>query len=359
MRTPPLPQSARHSQDNLKDNVRNSNIELLRIVAMFLIVLEHLLINGTSYFTAPVGNQAYTANFIIGFTYVGVNCFLLITGWFGIDLKWRKLFNIYFVCAFYELVFFIIYLILGKAEPTLSNIANIIFPLSHSSTWFIRCYTILLLAAPLINKGLEQLDKKQYQYILLLFTIINIYFGWFWKYPQFNSDGFNIQQFVYLYIIGGYLRRYIDMDKIVSHRWLWLTMYIALAVLWGIVQNIHNFIHIVPHWNGWGYCSPVIVTQAVCLLLFFSTIRVQSRFINVFASGTMAVFIVHMNRYFGDFLYDVCHEMVDMIGNERIYLQVTSVVSLTLLIQTGITLADYPQRKIRQWLLKQDYPLFR
>ncbi len=153
---------------------------------MFFIVLEHLLINGSEYFSHPTDRQGYVANAIIGFTYVGVNCFLLITGFFGTQFSWKKLLNLYFVCAFYELLFFVVYLLLGETTFSFSALANVVFPLSHSGTWFIRCYTLLLLFSPLINKGLESLDKKQFQYVLLLFTIANIYFGWFWKYPQFN-----------------------------------------------------------------------------------------------------------------------------------------------------------------------------
>ncbi|GEM_PF-5868967 len=230
--------------------------------------------------------------------------------------------------------------------PPYLPIRSVVFPLSHSGTWFIRCYTLLLLFSPLINKGLESLDKKQFQYVLLLFTIANIYFGWFWKYPQFNDRGFNIQQFVYLYIIGRYIKLYVDFDAVRRRRWLWLALYVSLAVFLGIVQNIHDFVHIVPHWNGWAYSSQVVITQAICLLLFFSTLNIQSNVINFFARGTMAVFIVHMNRFLGGDLYNFSYSCLDKIGNDNIALQVLALLGITLLIQLLIILLDVP----RQWL---------
>ena len=83
-----------------KQSMRQSNIELLRIVSMFFIVLEHILIMGTEFFSASISNQLYVANSIIGFTYIGVNCFILITGYFGADFSWKRLVNLYLICMF-------------------------------------------------------------------------------------------------------------------------------------------------------------------------------------------------------------------------------------------------------------------
>ena len=40
-----------------KQSMRQSNIELLRIISMFFIVLEHVLIMGTEFFSASIGKQ--------------------------------------------------------------------------------------------------------------------------------------------------------------------------------------------------------------------------------------------------------------------------------------------------------------
>lgn len=198
---------------------RQSNIELLRVVSMFFIVLEHLLIMGTDFFTNPVGNQLEVANSIIGFTYIGVNCFILITGYFGADFSWKRLLRVYLICLFYEVVGFLVAYGHGDVEWSTTALSYMLFPLSHGNTWFIRCYVILLLLLPILNAGLGQLDKGQYQYVLLLLTILNLYFGWFHKQPNFSGDGYNASQMVYLYVIGRYLNRYVDWEKIRLYRW--------------------------------------------------------------------------------------------------------------------------------------------
>ena len=186
---------------------RQSNIELLRIISMFFIVIEHLLIMGTDFFSNPIGNQLLVANSIIGFTYIGVNCFILITGYFGADFSWKRLLSLYLICFFYELVGFVMAYCHGDVAWSTNALSYIIFPLSHSNVWFIRCYVILLLLLPIINAGLNSLNKKGFLYVLLLLTILNLYFGWFQKQPNFNGDGYNTSQMVYLYAIGRYLNR--------------------------------------------------------------------------------------------------------------------------------------------------------
>ena len=69
--------------------IRQSNFELLRIVAMLLIVAHHFLI--------ATGRLDYRSGTLRGgelvnsFCVVGVNCFILISGYFGI--KWHGCFT--------------------------------------------------------------------------------------------------------------------------------------------------------------------------------------------------------------------------------------------------------------------------
>ncbi|MBQ7191392.1 MAG: acyltransferase family protein [Paludibacteraceae bacterium] len=320
---------------------------------MFLIVLEHLIINGTTFFTNPIGSQTLVANTIIGFAYVGVNCFLLITGFYGIRFTFKKLFSLYLQLAFFEVACWVVFYLLGMATLSTDMVVNILFPISHSGTWFIRCYALLMLMAPLLNAGLDVLNKKQFQYVLLLLTIANIYLGWFWKYPQFNDRGFNIQQCIYLYVIGGYIGRYVDMRSVRAKRYYWLAGYVLLAVFWGILQNVHDNIHIVPHWNGWAYSSPFVILPAICLLLFFSSFSFKSKAINIVAKSSFAVFILHMNHYVGGWLYAYCRRLTSSVVTEvngelvcSVGEQVFLVIALTAVVYLVFTLMDIP----RAWL---------
>lgn len=333
---------------------RQSNIELLRIVSMFFIVLEHILIMGTSFFDSHIGNQLIAANTIIGFTYIGVNCFILITGYFGADFSWKRLLSLYLICAFYELVGFVIAFGLGDVQLNRESLSYIVFPLSHSKEWFVRCYVVLLLLLPLINAGLNSLDRKGHTYVLVVLTILNLYFGWFQKQENFNATGYNVSQMVYLYVIGRYFYRSVDWDKLRSKCGYIFLIWLVSSVLWGVLQNINN-LHPIPHWNGWAYNNPVVLVSSIALFMLFGCISMKpSRFINTFAAGMFSVFLVHMNRYLGKYLYDWVRSIIDSPEvSQSLCLQVITLIAIALVVLICLTVVDMPRAYVHKHIMKR------
>lgn len=320
---------------------------------MFFIVLEHIVIMGTDFFTAPIGNQFMVANSIIGFTYIGVNCFILITGYFGANFSWKRLLSLYLVCAFYEVVGFTVAYSHGDVVWSTKALSYIVFPLSHSNVWFVKCYVILLLLLPILNAGLERLDKKQYLYVLLLLTVLNLYFGWFHKQPNFNGDGYNASQMVYVYVIGRYIYHYVDWEKIRTYRGYVLAVWLLLSLFWGVIQNVNNLVHVVPHWNGWAYNNPVILASAISFFMVFGCMEIKtSQVINTLAAGMFSVFLIHMNRYIGKYLFDGVREFVySPILNHSLGAQVFVLVVIAMVVVIGIAIIDMPRAKVHKWLI--------
>lgn len=320
---------------------------------MFFIVLEHIVIMGTDFFTAPIGNQFMVANSIIGFTYIGVNCFILITGYFGANFSWKRLLSLYLVCAFYEVVGFTVAYSHGDVVWSTKALSYIVFPLSHSNVWFVKCYVILLLLLPILNAGLERLDKKQYLYVLLLLTVLNLYFGWFHKQPNFNGDGYNVSQMVYVYVIGRYIYHYVDWEKIRTYRGYVLAVWLLLSLFWGVIQNVNNLVHVVPHWNGWAYNNPVILASAISFFMVFGCMEIKtSQVINTLAAGMFSVFLIHMNRYIGKYLFDGVREFVySPILNHSLGAQVFVLVVIAMVVVIGIAIIDMPRAKVHKWLI--------
>ena len=334
--------------------MRQSNIELLRIVSMFLIVLEHILIVGTSFFTAPVGNQLIAANTIIGFTYIGVNCYILITGYFGSDFSWKRLLSIYLICFFYELIGFLIAFMQGDVEWSTAALSYIIFPLSHSNSWFIRCYVILLLLLPVINAGLEHFNKRQYLFALALLTILNLYFGWFQKQPDYNGNGYNASQMIYLYVIGRYLNRYLDWEHIRKYRKYLLLAWVLLSVLWGVVQNINDTVRGIPHWNGWAYNNPLVIASAMLFFSYFRCLEIKpSKYVNLIGGTMLGVFLLHLNRYICGYIYNMTRYVIhSSYVNQSLILQVVALIGLALGLLVVLALIDLPRLYIHKWLMK-------
>lgn len=337
-----------------KQQLRHSNIELLRIVSMFFIVLEHLLIMGTDFFSNSTGNQLYIANIIIGFTYIGVNCFILITGYFGSTFTRKRLLNLYLICCFYELIGFLIAYYHGDVEWCTTALGYILFPLSRSNTWFIRCYVILLFLLPIINAGLEKITKKQFAYILFLLTMLNLYFGWFQKHENYNSIGYDSSQMIYLYVIGRYLNRFVDWSRIRHYRGYLLIGWVLLSFSWGILQNINDW-RVIPHWNGWAYNNPVVLLSTIVFFAYFQCVDIRnSKLINAFSMSMLGVFLLHMNRYIGTYLYNWIKNIILLPQiDEHLGWQILILIAVALCFLILSALFDMPRAIITNWILNR------
>ena len=100
---------------------RKYNLDLLRILSMLFIVSLHYLGVGGAFYNITDGNtELLTYNYGIAslleaLSIVGVNCFVLISGYFLVNssFKIKKALHIYLTTLFYSVIFFIAYVI-GK-----------------------------------------------------------------------------------------------------------------------------------------------------------------------------------------------------------------------------------------------------
>ena len=151
---------------------RKSNIELLRIFSMILIVLVH-----TNYFVfgGVVGEEivqnAFRAFGRIVFEQlciVGVNVFVLISGYFGIRPTKKKFFNLMFQILFWAGLSAIVGQLSG-VDVSLKAIAKTFWLGGYY--WFVPEYVALFAFSPVLNKFIEHSTKKE------LFLIVSSFFA--------------------------------------------------------------------------------------------------------------------------------------------------------------------------------------
>lgn len=91
---------------------RESNGELLRLICIFIIVVHHFCVHALypevlSLQVKGTNWDSHLLLFIHCFLYVGVDCFVLLSGWYGIKLRLKGFFNLWLVCALYAGVAFV------------------------------------------------------------------------------------------------------------------------------------------------------------------------------------------------------------------------------------------------------------
>ncbi len=141
---------------------RLSNIELCRLASILLVMLVHTT-------KQSLGNEMNFYAFLLeGFSIIGVNVFILITGYFSTTPKKKSLINLAFICLFWMIIKIIIQNTFG--EDVYCSHAFFI----TSSNWFIPSYIGLLFMTPIINAFSETASKRQLGGGIFIFGNVSI-----------------------------------------------------------------------------------------------------------------------------------------------------------------------------------------
>ena len=90
-----------------KPQKRSSNIELLRILSMFLVLMIHYIPSRTLPTHGTLAHDTLGTLFDLelrSISFVCVNCFILISGYFGIRWKLKSFSNLLFQILFWAIV---------------------------------------------------------------------------------------------------------------------------------------------------------------------------------------------------------------------------------------------------------------
>lgn len=339
---------------------RRSNIELLRLLCMFLIVLQHVIKSAIYPEIQTDGlwtTGSYIGAFSLGFVCIAVNCFILISGYFGIKFKLRHLVNLYTICAFYNLIAYGIHIGLDDAHIGKSLILNTLFPFSHSTWWFINCYVQLFFLSPLLNIAISHLSKQSHLFIIVLMAIINTYLGHFWHTPLYD-DGMSTMHFIFMYIIGRYLGLHISTTIIEQNRAKWLLLFLGCSSLAGILKCI-NHLGFLDLPNALSNNSLLMIGSAIGLLLYANSFHFTNKFINNIAISTLAIYLGHEHEYINHHIYTFISKLQDEYLDFSInYQDVLGRIFLAILSSLFICLFLILFDKIRLLLMKPIWKIY-
>lgn len=236
----------------------------------------------------------YISICIESFSIVAVDTFILITGYFSYpksSIRINKLVLLTMVMIFYGIILSISYFLSRKSIMTVGVAVKIIT--NSFSQWFVILYCILYLLIPFLNKLLDDLSQKEWKALLLIAFIFFYCWPTFFTSVTVSDHGYGIINFVCLYIVGAYLRRF-GQPKMFAHpAFMYLVMTVFTIILSVITQN-----------RAWAYNSPFVLLASVALFVIFLSIRMKYHpLINRLATYTFAVFIIDVNPFFNRFLY--------------------------------------------------------
>ncbi len=292
----PMPLKQGSEKEN--PSARLPFIELYKIIAMFMVIILHVLGQGGVIDGAASGSACFWIAWLMEIgAYCAVNCFGIATGYLMGEkrVKYRRLVRLYVMVLFYT-VLEIVLAMHFVGDFAWTKFIKYLLPVTSNEYWYFTAYFCLFAFMPLLNIVAENITAKQFKLfcmtallLLCCATVMNPF-----KSDPFKlSNGYSAWWLMVMYLFGAGIRKFDLFGKIPAWGAL-LGYFVSVFVTWAIkytpfkIENSH-FV---------SYVSPTIVLAALFLLLFCKKLRYGQtlrKLLHRLSPMVFSVYIIHVN----------------------------------------------------------------
>lgn len=286
---------------------RNSNIEMLRFFSMLMIVAGHFAGQGGLKAEAA-GNQRVLLYVFGSGQRVAINIFLIISVWFLVDQQFKavRLIRVWGEVFFYTVIL-TVGLKLGGFSVSIKQLIQAFLPFFGRPLWYASAYIALIMLAPFYKLAIERFTKQQFKALVIVLSLIICIL------PTISSEMDTylcaIAWFAFVYFFIAFCKEYI-MEINVNG---------PLCILAGVMLYV-----ILSAFSGMCFESGIMqATQSmaerflhdfkslpnfvIALLIFYGVASMKENHLkplNVFASCSFAVYIIHQTPAFYPVLWN-------------------------------------------------------
>lgn len=351
-------QGNRFVLDKREIPARNSGIELLKLIAIILIVISHVVQtlreeNIYSPFNDYVLDLSIASNKISNFVLSFFSCFgvwgntifIVCSSWFLLRssaYNKRKWFNILFEVWFVSIVILVVTLFIRQGNISSTFIICSLFPTTFTNNWYITCYLLFYPIHPLLNIIIYKLDKKQLFRVcvaaFLLYCCLNSLIP-----GVFFSSRFII--WITIYFLMAYHQLYMkefanNMVYNIVLLIVGLVSYLGIAFVTNFLGlHIHYLNNQVLHWaiNG----NPFLIVVSIAMFNLARRVSYNIKIINYFSSLSLLIYIIHENIILRTYYRtEMWHYIYRVYGYDNILLWVF-IMAIVVLIFSIITSIIY------------------
>ena len=284
---------------NIRGGVRrSSNLELYRIICMLMIVAHHFVVN-SGLTGDPMLENSENGNTLFLYLFgmwgkTGINCFLMITGYFMCTkrITVRKFIKLLLWVYTYRAFIYIAFLFTGYETLGLRRLAQVVMPIWGLNANFTSCFLVFWLTIPFWNILIQNMTKRQHQLLLCLLLGCYTVLG---SVPDFDITFNYVTWFGIIYLIASYVR--LHPAAVFEKRSLWGMASIAsvLMACGSVVVMDRVFgrgqYHFVSDSN-----RLFAVLVAVSTFLWFKNVKLPyCKVINAIGGSTFGVLCIHAN----------------------------------------------------------------
>lgn len=287
---------------------RDSNFELLRVIAMLMIILCHFASNNL--FTgivvdnpdlpASVGLVAGYSDKTLGLSMLrmfgksGVLIFAMISGYFLINkpFNFKRITDLSVQSIWYMLVLVIFMSVMTPYELNLLDGLRVFFPLVMASYWYPTAIAIVFLISPVLNLAIKRFDHRSIKRVI---GVLIVLMGFPLLVPDLNNDIFGV---ILGYVLGAYVREF----GVKVSKWMSVTMILGALVFTAIVTGVLLWLaptyELAAKYKSFfvqGFNINSFVLSFALFTLFHQINLGNIKFINIVASTTFGIYLFHEN----------------------------------------------------------------
>lgn len=195
---------------------RMANMELLRILAMIMVVMLHYLSKGMLLpdMKGHLNVNGYLAWILETLSIVAVNVYMLISGFFLTESRFKcgRLIQLWCQILFYSLLVPAALLSAGILKPqelSIYKLLQYMLPVQMEQYWFATAYVILYLMTPLLRAAVKNMKQSQLKLtILLLLLFFSVSKSVLPVRLETDTLGYDAVWFICVYLCAAYMRLY-------------------------------------------------------------------------------------------------------------------------------------------------------
>lgn len=192
------------------------SIELLRMIAMMMVVMLHYLGKGNLLpaLTGELASNHYVAWAMEYFCIVAVNVYMLISGYFLVESGFKPARLVELLCQvlFYTILIPVVLLglgVIGSGDLTIYSLLLNVLPVQMNHYWFITAYVVMYLFGPILSVAAKSMRKEQLKgtiiALLLFFSVSKTILPVQLSMDNRGNDGL---WFLCVFLVAAYIRLY-------------------------------------------------------------------------------------------------------------------------------------------------------
>lgn len=308
-----------------REETRQSNIELLRIVSMCMIIAMHYMTKGMNIPKLSADHSLHNIAFwiIYAFCLSSVNAYVFISGYFDAGSKWSigRVIRLWLEVLFYSILIPVIMNAFGMINFKASDLSvkqQVFLPVTYEHYWFASSYVMMYLFAPVLSSAADKLDKKKLGTVIMALLVVFCGFKSVIPYLiPWDKYGNDVIWFMILYLIAGYIRNYgipvID-SGIMKNRYEMskdgrksagrkgLIVYVSFSLITFAIALVISYIVRVTgkmeYYMDMTYCYNYVTVLIASIGLFYVFLMIDlkaNKMLNRIAGCTFGIYLFHEN----------------------------------------------------------------